>query len=65
MFRQILKTKHVSDGDISEMIEGEQSYFYIILTPDDVGWVAKQSRQILTLTDICSILPILYSIFRV
>ena len=23
MFRQILKTKHVSDGDIAEMLEGE------------------------------------------
>ena len=29
MFRQILKTKHVSDGDISEMIEGEQAYYDI------------------------------------
>ena len=26
LFRQILKTKHVSDGDIAEMIEGESPF---------------------------------------
>ena len=28
MFRQILKTKHVSESDINEMIEGKSNFLY-------------------------------------